>query len=37
MSRSLKIIVITVAVIFALLLSSMLIVPWQVKKQGSND
>ena len=35
MSRSLKIIVITVAVIFALLLSSMLIVPWQVKKQGS--
>ena len=36
MSRSLKIIVITVAVIFALLLSSMVIVPWQVKKQGSH-
>ena len=36
MSRSLKIIIITVAVIFALLLSSMVIVPWQVKKQGSH-
>ena len=35
MPRSLKIILIVIAVIFGLLLSSMLIVPWQIKKQGS--
>ncbi len=36
MSRWLKISLISIAVIFGLLLSSMLIVPWQIKKQGSN-
>jgi len=36
MPRSLKIIAISIAVIFGLLLSSMLIVPWQIKKQGSS-
>ncbi len=36
MSRWLKITLISVAVIFGLLLSSMLIVPWQIKKQGSH-
>jgi len=36
MSRWLKITLISTAVIFALLLSTMLIVPWQVKKQGSH-
>ncbi len=36
MSRWLKITLISVAVILGLLLSSMLIVPWQIKKQGSN-
>jgi len=36
MSRSLKISLISSAIIFGLLLSSMLIVPWQIKKQGSN-
>ena len=36
MSRWLKITLISIAVIFGLLLSSMLIVPWQIKKQGSN-
>jgi len=35
MPRSLKITCIVIAVIFGLLLSSILIVPWQVKKQGS--
>ncbi|MEE4252484.1 MAG: AsmA family protein, partial [Desulfuromusa sp.] len=35
MSRWLKITLISVAVIFGLLLSTMVIVPWQVKKQGS--
>ncbi|PLY05445.1 MAG: hypothetical protein C0622_01775 [Desulfuromonas sp.] len=35
MRRWLKITLITAAVIFALLLLSMLIVPWQIKKQGS--
>lgn len=36
MSRWLKITLISVAIIFGLLLSTMVIVPWQVKKQGSN-
>ncbi|MEA3362301.1 MAG: DUF748 domain-containing protein [Thermodesulfobacteriota bacterium] len=36
MSRWLKISLISVAVIFGLLLLSMLVVPWQIKKQGSN-
>ncbi len=36
MSRWLKVTLISVAVIFGILLSSMLIVPWQIKKQGSN-
>ena len=36
MSRRLKIPLISVAVILGLLLLSMLIVPWQIKKQGSN-
>ena len=35
MSRRLKIILISVAVVFGLFLSTMVIVPWQVKKQGS--
>ena len=35
MSRRLKITLISVAIIFGLLLSTMLIVPWQIKKQGS--
>ena len=34
MSRWLKIALISVAVIFGLLLSTMVIVPWQIKKQG---
>ncbi|MDA3902841.1 MAG: DUF748 domain-containing protein [Desulfuromusa sp.] len=36
MSRWLKITLISVVVIFGLLLSTMLIVPWQIKKQGSH-
>ncbi len=36
MSRWLKITLISVVVIFGLLLSSMVIVPWQIKKQGSH-
>ncbi len=36
MPRSLKIVVISITVIFGLILSSMLIVPWQIKKQGSS-
>ena len=36
MSRWLKVTLITIAVIFGLFLSTMLIVPWQLKKQGSN-
>ena len=36
MPRWLKITLISVAVIFGLLLLSMLVVPWQIKKQGSN-
>ena len=36
MSRWLKISLITTAIIFGLLLSSMVIVPWQIKKQGSS-
>jgi len=35
MSRPLKITLIVAAVIFSLLLSSIFVVPWQVKKQGS--
>ncbi len=35
MSRRLKYVLIAVLVVFVLLLSSMLIVPWQVKKQGT--
>ena len=35
MSRWLKITLITVGIIFGLLLLSMLVVPWQIKKQGS--
>ncbi|MDX2478739.1 MAG: DUF748 domain-containing protein [Desulfuromusa sp.] len=36
MSRWLKITLISVVVVFGLLLSTMLIVPWQIKKQGSH-
>ncbi len=36
MSRWLKISLITTAIIFGLLLSSMVIVPWQIKKQGGS-
>lgn len=36
MPRWIKITLITIVVIFGLLLLSMLIVPWQIKKQGSN-
>ena len=36
MSRWLKITLISAVIIFGLLLSTMVIVPWQVKKQGSN-
>ena len=36
MSRWLKVSLISIAIIFGLLLSSMLIVPWQIKKQGCN-
>ena len=36
MSRWLKITLISVAIIFGLLLSTMVIVPWQIKEQGSD-